>query len=1096
VTPSAIKPGITEGSYRQAFNQTQPNAPAGGGFTNDPTDGSYDWGFFDSALAQAQSLGINCWLRLLVGADTPGWVRSQCVVYVGSDGSNYPIWWDANYVAALTAIIQAMGTRYASNPRVTVFDCNAAQKGSGDWTVPNATTSWTLTQSLTCPAFGATGTTTSATAPFKNWVGTLPGFGWFQVTAVTGSAAPYTVTIKNLGINGNASSGTINSGTVFTVNDVANLTGPVYGYTTTKFVNAVTNILAVAHAAFPNQVINQEVGRTGTLDPYPNQAQTKWSQLQAGALVPAGSNPYTCTFSNNVAVGSLLIIFLNISSSAASITGFTDNLNNVQWLQGGIIQAQNRTLACYYLQNQVAGKLTVTMALAAASGAVNFSYYEFSGPPIPFWDVANTNNGGTTTTVTTPTITPAFASDLVLAALAGAAPLTGEAGWTFQSHNTLATQFILPASAAPISATFGQGSAGYASLIIAFKSWDGNLPGTTFQYHAATRIAQWAYANIPAGKFAIEKDTFNAQTPSVATALAGQDGSSFYLPAQTVAGSSNTSGTTGTIPAGSMLNGQWAWYAYDSTGQYSPESTASAQGPYTANGGVPYSNPFPVWAATVAVLTGYGCVRGEPYDMDLVNVYLAVLATENTKSSTPALSQRIEAVLLTAIENTKSAALVTVPVNADLIAVEFTSCSAPSITGGVIIPSGRLAAVESTLAQAQIIVPGPMYWTGAHSGAGELWPLCQTEFYSLGQVGVPADPRIFTDPVRSVLAGISLRQTWSQLEYSQGNFNYDFLDSEIDRAVAAGLDVELRILVQSGQPSWLKNLPVQWFYPSASPQKPLWPYWDPQVQPLLWNMYDMLGQRYAAVPNIKIFAIAGATYSSGDWGVPHLAVDCQNWVRNYGYTSQRLIDTVVSDIQHLADAFPNAIVYNACGRNGTLDPTDNGILPNPKYAVADYCCEKIIQQAYQLLGKRFRAGKNQLNAIIPFPAQAWGSNFQILYEAMPLGDIGGQSTWWNSGDTTYRNNAGKAPPNNGQVPWWNYVNNPPNATPVNATILAAQLARVAAYRMKHYEIYQADATDLWYVVAYSALSDLLYLGDNSTALYSGGPNYILAGSPV
>jgi len=82
----------------------------------------------------------------------------------------------------------------------------------------------------------------------------------------------------------------------------------------------------------------------------------------------------------------------------------------------------------------------------------------------------------------------------------------------------------------------------------------GNLdpyPGPTpYQYSAATQVAQWGYASIPKGKFAIEKATFSAYSDSPAQALAALDGSLWYLPAQTINGSTNISGTTGSIPAG------------------------------------------------------------------------------------------------------------------------------------------------------------------------------------------------------------------------------------------------------------------------------------------------------------------------------------------------------------------------------------------------------------------------------------------------------------------------------------------------------------------------------------------------------------------
>lgn len=140
----------------------------------------------------------------------------------------------------------------------------------------------------------------------------------------------------------------------------------------------------------------------------------------------------------------------------------------------------------------------------------------------------------------------------------------------------------------------------------------------TYQYNAATQFAQWGFANLPKGKFAIERDTYGGQTDTPQVALSEQDGSSFYLPAQTLAGSSNTSGTTGSIPAGSLNYGQQAWPAYDTSQQYSPSSTASGIGPYGAYSGTPYTNPYPVFNETLAIMQMFDCVICEMYETDIL----------------------------------------------------------------------------------------------------------------------------------------------------------------------------------------------------------------------------------------------------------------------------------------------------------------------------------------------------------------------------------------------------------------------------------------------------------------------------------------------
>jgi hypothetical protein len=135
--------------------------------------------------------------------------------------------------------------------------------------------------------------------------------------------------------------------------------------------------------------------------------------------------------------------------------------------------------------------------------------------------------------------------------------------------------------------------------------------GPIYQYNAATQIAQYAYANLP--RFAMDRDGFNPQNPTPSQALAQQDSSGWYLLAQTLAGSSNTSGTTGSIPQGGSVFGQADWPATDPSGAYTPDSTNN----YLANGGVPYTDPIPVVLGTITSARYYNVRFLELYEQDL-----------------------------------------------------------------------------------------------------------------------------------------------------------------------------------------------------------------------------------------------------------------------------------------------------------------------------------------------------------------------------------------------------------------------------------------------------------------------------------------------
>lgn len=627
-SPLALaKPWCGMVSYRTNWKVLQPNQPVGGVPTNNPNDASFNWSFFDSAVAQAAAAGKKAWLRFVPQASSsPAWLQALCVNYVDTVGDVINLWWDTNFQAYVIAMIQAAGARYSSNPAVAAFTCNIAADHTGDWTIPNVGPSpsatgaanWQLASGFTCPAFNGTVVVTPiANQQVHNlWVVYIQNFGWFQITAFTGpNTNPSTVTLTNLGITGNASSGSVPASAIMQVSDIANLQGPVYGYTTTRLVNAITAVLSAAHTAWPHQVLVNECGRNGKLDPFPANPATPPVQESIGGV--NGANPYTKAFPSSVSASNTLLAALTWNDATSSVTAFTDSLNVNSWKQVGIVQAQGRSIALFMYNNTVKGTCTVSATLSATPGVVRIALFELQGSNVYLDTAAVSSNGAATTSPSTGSITPGFSTDLVLAFLQGGNPVSaGPANWTFQTSSNYASAYFAPGSASAISGTFTQASAAYVTLIITLAGLD---PATTYQYNCSTMMAQWAYANLPKGSFAIERDTYQAQTSPPSVALANQDGDSFYLPAQTLAGSSNTSGTTGVIPAGSLNYGQAAWEAWDPTGLYSPTTTASAINSYSANGGIPYSNPVPVFLQMMGIVQLYDTAVFETYEQDMIN---------------------------------------------------------------------------------------------------------------------------------------------------------------------------------------------------------------------------------------------------------------------------------------------------------------------------------------------------------------------------------------------------------------------------------------------------------------------------------------------
>jgi|SRR5215469_11618254 len=136
--------------------------------------------------------------------------------------------------------------------------------------------------------------------------------------------------------------------------------------------------------------------------------------------------------------------------------------------------------------------------------------------------------------------------------------------------------------------------------------------GSIFAYNAATQISQFCYANIT--NFVMDRDGFTPYIPTPSQAITSQDSSGWYLLAQPTTGSTNTSGTTGTIPLNGLVVGQGNWQTVDTTGQYTAASTNN----YKANQGVPYTNPGPVISGTLLMARSYNCLVYEMYEQDII----------------------------------------------------------------------------------------------------------------------------------------------------------------------------------------------------------------------------------------------------------------------------------------------------------------------------------------------------------------------------------------------------------------------------------------------------------------------------------------------
>jgi hypothetical protein len=302
--------------------------------------------------------------------------------------------------------------------------------------------------------------------------------------------------------------------------------------------------------------------------------------------------------------------------------------------------------------------------------------------------------------------------------------------------------------------------------------------------------------------------------------------------------------------------------------------------------------------------------------------------------------------------------------------------------------------------------------------------------FSLGKAGQPADPAVFTNPS---VDGISIRQTWSELEKSKGVFDWSFLDSEVAQARKAGKAVFVRILSEGlSTPAWVYGEGVQTFtYADKNPYH--WNqtgtfavFWDKTYLTEKNAMISALGNHLSGQPAVKLIAAVCASSRSGDWHVPHTLADIERW-RQLGYTSEKLLDVCKQVIDATMESFPNQYLVLAVGPNGRLDP------------YPDYVSRLAVQYGRQRYPGRLIAERNSLSAVSPPAIPGRMKHFKVLWDNRP--EVAAQMLWFTYGDSTCRNNGGQRPCD-------------PDATLRKAVDIGA------GYGVRFVEIYQRDVLNL------------------------------------
>ncbi len=299
----------------------------------------------------------------------------------------------------------------------------------------------------------------------------------------------------------------------------------------------------------------------------------------------------------------------------------------------------------------------------------------------------------------------------------------------------------------------------------------------------------------------------------------------------------------------------------------------------------------------------------------------------------------------------------------------------------------------------------------------------------------------------SDVMGLGIRQTWADLEPTEGHYDWTFLDTEVGRAAAAGKVVLLRILTQIGKPAWVTTAVTDaggsfFHFEKEGVPTTIPVFWDPTFLAKKKAMIAALGAHFGNNPTVKVVAVNFANANSEDWSVPHTQPDIEQW-GTLGYSSQKLIDAGKAILDAAMTAFPTQYITLAVAGNGGLDPD------------VSYVARNAIASARASWPGRLIVQKNSLAAKTP-PAPGTGTVYGVIWESQP--DVAGQMLAAAADDPTFRDNDGV----------------PDSA----ANILHRTTDIAVGYGMKYMEIYQKDVTGLPAEITYARAA---LLGASSSA---------------
>jgi Beta-galactosidase len=309
-----------------------------------------------------------------------------------------------------------------------------------------------------------------------------------------------------------------------------------------------------------------------------------------------------------------------------------------------------------------------------------------------------------------------------------------------------------------------------------------------------------------------------------------------------------------------------------------------------------------------------------------------------------------------------------------------------------------------------------------------------------GVYSIPSTGKKIQDPILANpnVDGISLRQNWTDIEKTEGVYDWSYFDGEITRVAAVGKKVLLRVMTMAGRPAWVTNAVTaaggkffKWNNNGVNSSIPV--FWDPTFLAKKKALIAAMGAHYTNNPTVAIVCTSFANAVTEDWNVPHTPALVPQWLR-LGYTTANMLSAGQQIIDATMAAFPNDWVTLAVAGTGNsgLDQEDDTVARGAVDAARASWPGRLIVQ------------KNDLSTCIP-AAPGTGFLYGMIWDYQP--DVAGQMVTAAYNDPTYKISCG---------------------VPLDITVaLETAVGLAITYGEKRVEIYEGDVVRYPLAIAYA-----------------------------